>query len=61
MNKKALVVVSFGTTYKIAQTAIEQIEQRLATTFGEYDFYRAFTSKMVINKLAQTEGLYVDT
>lgn len=61
MNKKALVVVSFGTTYKIAQIAIEQIEKRLATTFGEYDFYRAFTSKMVIKKLAHTEGIYVDT
>lgn len=61
MNKKALVVVSFGTTYKTAQKAIEQIEKKLAEAFPDYDFYRAFTAKMVIKKLARTQGIYVDT
>lgn len=61
MNKKALVVVSFGTTYKNAQKAIDQVEEKLAKAFPDYDFYRAFTAKMVINKLAREQGIYVDT
>lgn len=61
MSKKAIIVVSFGTTYTAAQKAIKQIEQKLADAFQDYDFYRAFTSKCVIRKLAQNQGIYVET
>jgi sirohydrochlorin cobaltochelatase len=56
MGKKALIVISFGTTYKNAQMAIENIENKFKNNMPEYDFYRAFTSRMVINKILRTEG-----
>ena len=48
MNQKALAVISFGTTYTLAQDAIMQIESTLSCHAKEYDCFRAFTSKMVI-------------
>ncbi|WP_312643230.1 sirohydrochlorin cobaltochelatase [Hydrogenoanaerobacterium sp.] len=60
MNKKALVVISFGTTYPDAMAAIEKIEQRLHGAMPEYDLFRAFTSGMVIRKLQKTQGITVD-
>ena len=51
MNQKALAVISFGTTYTLAQDAIMQIESTLSCHVKEYDCFRAFTSKMVIAKL----------
>lgn len=59
MTKKALVVVSFGTTYPAARRAIEQIETRLREQFADYDFYRAFTSDMVRRKIEREEGLCI--
>lgn len=61
MGKKALVVVSFGTTYPEARKAIEKLENSLHTAFPEYDFYRAFTSGMVIRKIAQEEAVIIPT
>ncbi len=60
-HQKAMLIVSFGTTYLSAQKAIEQIEQTLKNQFAEYDFYRAFTSTMVISKLKKTKNIHVDT
>lgn len=59
MEKKALLVISFGTTYSVAQHAIGQIEDCLAAQFPEYDCYRAFTSGMVIAKLRREQGIEV--
>lgn len=59
--KKALVVVSFGTTYPAARRAIERLEERLHAAFPDYDFYRAFTSGMVIRKIAREEGVHILT
>lgn len=57
--KKALVVVSFGTSFPEARNAIIRIEQALSAAFPEYDFYRAFTSGMVIRKIKQEEGVHI--
>ena len=51
MGKKALVVVSFGTSMPQARCAIENIEKRLCAAFPDYDFFRAFTSRMVARKI----------
>ncbi len=59
MAKKALAVISFGTTYPEARRAIETLEQRLAQSMPEYDFYRAFTSQMVIRKIEREEGVAI--
>ena len=61
MNQKALAVISFGTTYTLAQDAIIQIESILSCHAKEYDCFRAFTSKMVIAKLKREQGQYVLT
>ena len=61
MNQKALAVISFGTTYTLAQDAIMQIESTLSCHAKEYDCFRAFTSKMVIAKLKREQGQYVLT
>ena len=61
MNQKALAVISFGTTYTLAQDAIMQIESILSCHAKEYDCFRAFTSKMVIAKLKREQGQYVLT
>ena len=62
MKKKALLVISFGTSYKeTREKTIEAIENKLRETFSEYDFYRAFTSRMIIKKLKNRDGLLVDT
>lgn len=42
MNQKALAVISFGTTYTLAQDAIIQIESILSCHAKEYDCFRAF-------------------
>lgn len=59
MAKKALAVVSFGTTYPEARRAIEILERRLAQAMPDYDFYRAFTSQMVIRKIEREEGIVI--
>ena len=59
MTKKALVVVSFGTSAPEAVYALTNIENVCRRAFPEYDFFRAFTSKMIIRKLKQTEGLNI--
>ena len=61
MSKKALVVVSFGTTYPDARRAIEQLENTLRAAFPDHDFFRAFTSGMVIRKIAREEGVTIPT
>lgn len=58
--KKAIVVASFGTTYDEARKLnIESIEQDIKNAFPEYDHYRAFTSRIVMKRLAE-RGIVVD-
>lgn len=52
MTKKAILVVSFGTSYKeTREKTIAAIENSLQDTFANYKVYRAFTSKMIKHKL----------
>lgn len=56
MSKKALLVVSFGTSFDEALPAIVNIEETCKKAFPDYDFYRAFTSGMIIRKLKRTKN-----
>ena len=56
MGKKALMVVSFGTSVPQARRAIEQVEAQLRAAFPDHDFYRAFTSGMVARKIERELG-----
>lgn len=59
MSKKAIVVISFGTSYEEAQKAIINIEDKIKEAFEGYDFFRAFTSGMIIRKLKKTKGISI--
>ncbi|MDR0805895.1 MAG: sirohydrochlorin cobaltochelatase [Enterobacteriaceae bacterium] len=60
--KKALLVISFGTSYhETCEKNITACEQQLAAAFGDRSLFRAFTSGMIIRKLAQRDGLQIDT
>ncbi len=59
-SKKAIIVVSFGTTFAEAcKSCIESVENRISETFPDYDVFRAFTSKFVIKRLAERDQIYV--
>ena len=59
MGKKALLVVSFGTSFEEALPAIVNIEETCKKAFPDYDFYRAFTSGMIIRKWARTKNVII--
>ena len=60
--KKALLVVSFGTSYHdTCEKNIVACERDLAASCPDRDLFRAFTSGMIIRKLKQRDGLDIDT
>lgn len=60
--KKAIIVVSFGTSYQGAlKDSIEKIENRIEEEFKDYDCFRAFTSHMIIRKMDKVYGIKVMT
>lgn len=59
MKKKAIIVVSFGTTHEdTLKLNIEKMEELFKQKFLEYDIYRAFTSSMIMKKL-RSKGIKV--
>ncbi|AOV96758.1 sirohydrochlorin cobaltochelatase [Edwardsiella hoshinae] len=60
--KKALLVVSFGTSYhETGEKNIVACERALAASCPERDQFRAFTSGMIIRKLRERDGIRIDT
>jgi len=58
--KKAILVVSFGTTHEDAlKNSIEKIENMIKEEFKGYDVYRAFTSHMIINKIKKRDNICI--
>jgi sirohydrochlorin cobaltochelatase len=56
--KKAILVVSFGTTYKdTRELTIERIEERVRETFKDYEVRRAFTAHIIIKILKERDGI----
>lgn len=61
MTKKAILVVSFGTTYVQArQRAIAATEKAVQDAFPKYDVFRAFTSKIVRQRIKEHEDIAID-
>ncbi|MDU4960802.1 MAG: sirohydrochlorin cobaltochelatase [Sporomusaceae bacterium] len=61
IEKKAILVVSFGTTYADTRKAcIESVEDKMRAAFPGYEVRRAFTSRMVMRRLAERDGIIVD-
>ena len=60
--KKAILVVSFGTTYEdTRKLTIEKIEEGVMETFKDYDVRRAFTAHKIIKILKERDGINEDT
>ena len=62
MSDKALLVVSFGTSYpETRERTIGAIERKLAERFPDRDVHRAWTSQFLIKRVAKAEGIQVET
>jgi len=60
--KKAILVVSFGSTYEDARkVTIDKIEEKINHTFADYDIRRAFTSHIVLKVLKNRDNIHIDT
>lgn len=58
---KVLLVVSFGTSFNQSRhLTIGQIETVIADKFSDYSVRRAFTSQIIIDKLARRDKLNID-
>ncbi|MFA9423784.1 MAG: sirohydrochlorin cobaltochelatase [Sedimentibacter sp.] len=61
-DKKAILVVSFGTSYNETRAkTIDAIEEKVKNTYSDdYDVRRAFTSQIIIDKLKSRDGLEIN-
>jgi sirohydrochlorin cobaltochelatase len=60
-TKKAILVVSFGTSYPATREAtIGAIEKEIAAAFGDYRIYRAWTSRFILERLKKRDNLHID-
>lgn len=61
MCKKAILVVSFGTSYRETRDkTIGAIEREIAGAWPEYQVRRAFTSGMILRVLKNRDGIHID-
>lgn len=61
-TKKAILAVSFGTSHNdTREVTIDAIEKDMQAAFPEYPLYRAWTSKMIINKVNKRDNVHIDT
>ena len=61
-SEKAILVVSFGTSYEASRKAtIEMIERDIADAFADCRIYRAWTSKFIISILKKRDGISIPT
>ncbi len=58
--KKAILVVSFGTSYKeTRKKTIEACEKKIKEDLKDYDFFRAFTSNTIIKIIKNKDNLRI--
>ena len=60
-NKGAILTVSFGTSYNDSrEKTIDAVENAIASAYPDYEQRRAFTSQIIIDKLKERDGTYID-
>lgn len=60
--KKAILVVSFGTSHLEAlKNSIDKIENKIKDEFKEYEVFRTFTAHRIIKKLKERDNLNILT
>jgi sirohydrochlorin cobaltochelatase len=58
--KKAIIVVSFGTSYPdTLKRSIEAIETKITEAFEDFYVLRAFTSRMIVKKIKERDGIEI--
>jgi len=61
MKRKGILVVSFGTSYEDARTScIDPVEALIEKNHPEYEVRRAFTSRRIIKKLKERDGIVIN-
>lgn len=61
-NRRAILVVSFGTSYiDTMEKTITAIENEIQNVYKNDTIYRAFTSQIIINKLKKVNNIQIDT
>lgn len=61
-GKKAILVVSFGTSYAdTRKVTLDAVEKKIADTFKEYEVKKAYTSKIIRDKLKERDNITVDS
>ena len=61
-NKDAILIMSFGTTYKDTRTkTIDAIVKKIKTAFPSKEVRVAFTSHIIIDRILENEGVQYDT
>lgn len=59
--KKGILVTSFGTSYADTREAcIDSVVKNIDKAFPDYDVRLAFTSQIIINKLAKRDNIKID-
>jgi sirohydrochlorin cobaltochelatase len=60
-GKPVILVVSFGTSYNdTREKTIGAIENQIAEAYPDYEVRRAFTSQIIINRVAKRDGNKID-
>lgn len=61
MSKKAVLVVSYGTSYiETREKTIGAVEKAVAAAYPDRELRRAFTARMVIDIVKRKEGIQID-
>ncbi|MCQ2510820.1 MAG: sirohydrochlorin cobaltochelatase, partial [Lachnospiraceae bacterium] len=62
MSKKAILVVSFGTSFnETRKVTIDALEQAIGEANADATVYRAWTSNFIIRKIEKRDGVKIDT
>ncbi len=60
-NDKAILVVSFGTSYNDSRNiTIGAVESAIRENYPDWDVRRAFTAQIIIDKLEERDGIEID-
>ena len=62
LQTEAVLVVSFGTSHNdTREKTIDKIEEKIADSFPEAKFYRAWTSDRIREKRRKRDGISIDS
>lgn len=60
MNKKAILIVSFGSSYpETVKKTIGKIEEEIQEMYPDYEVCRAWTSGMIRKKVEKRDGIHI--